>query len=621
MTLFCVRPRSAALLRLPVSAVCAATVLATQPLWAQTVPASDDLRSVIVTATRTEARASALTADVVVLDQAVLQRSAGRTVSELLAREAGLQMSSTGGLGKQSSLYVRGTEARHVLLLIDGVRVGSSTAGAASFDNLPLEAIERIEVLKGPASALYGSDAVGGVVHIFTRQGGKGFSPSAAVTLGQNGHSGAVAALQGGDRTLGYALTVGRKREDGFSATNPKVAFGGHNADRDGFDQTSLSASARAQLAPGWQTSVSLSDAQGTNHYDNGPSAFDVRAKVITRALAWGLTHDAGDGRKTRLTLSRSDDRSTNLASATSTSRFDTQQTQTALQHEWRTPLGTALVGAERLKEGVNSTQKYAVNQRTTDGLFVGLQGQADAHLWQLNARRDDNSQFGAATTGVASYGFRITPQWRAHGAVGTSFKAPSFNTLYWDSPTFKGNPSTQPERGHNREVGLTYTAGAHETRLTRFDNRVRGFITTAPVVANIPRARMAGWALGHEGSVGAWSWRTGMEWLDATNLATGKQLPRRAERQLTAGLDHSAGAWTLGANVLAASDRFDNATNTQRMGGFGTVDVHARYALAPDWALQLRVNNLGDKAYETAYGYNQPGRTAYLTLNWSPKK
>ena len=578
------------------------------------------LNETVVTATRVETRTDAVLSDVVVIDADVLERSAGRSLSEVLSRNAGLQMSANGGLGKQSGVFVRGTETRHVLLLVDGVRYGSSTAGSASLDNIPLGIIDRIEVLKGPASALYGSDAVGGVVQIFTRRGAKGFHPNASVTLGSFGHRAASAGLSGGTDTFTYALNAGTVRETGFSATNPRVASNGHNPDDDGFDQDSVSASMRWALAPGWSTDLQFTQAEGTSEYDQGLNAFNVRTDTTTRVAAWGLERKWSADSRTQLKLSRSDDRATSLT-ATSTSRFDTAQTQATVQHDWNTLAGNVVVGLESIKEAVSGTQAYRVNSRTTNAAFVGVQERGGQHLWQANLRRDSNSQFGGATTGFASYGYQITQQWRPHIAYGTSFKMPSFNTLYWVSPTFNGNPSTQPERGKNRELGLTYSSGLHEVKLTRFDNRVRGFITTQPVVTNVPRARMEGWSLGYTGEAGAWVWNTQLELLDARNVANGLKLQRRSDATLTLNLDHRAGAWTWGGSLLAQSDRFDNAANTLRLPGFATLDLHTAYRFAPDWSLNLRVNNLADKVYETARGYNQPGRAAYLTLDWRPAK
>ncbi|OSZ75701.1 TonB-dependent receptor domain-containing protein [Hydrogenophaga sp. IBVHS1] len=606
-------------LRAPL-AVLSLAMLAASPSHAQTETVAL-LKETVVTATRVETRTDAVLSDVVVIESEVIEQSAGRSLSELLARNAGLQMSANGGLGKQSGLFIRGTETRHMLLLIDGVRYGSSTAGSAVLDNIPLSAIQRIEVLKGPASALYGSDAVGGVVQIFTKRGEKGFHPQAGVTLGSFGHRAATAGLSGGNDAITYNLSVGTLSEDGFSSTNPKVAFGNHNPDKDGFEQDSLAASLRWAIAPGWATDVQFTQADSVSRFDQGPGTFDVRSVATTRVAAWGLERKWSAGSRTRLSLSRSDDKSDSYSAPGAPAVFDTAQTQWTLQHDWNTSLGSLLVGAESIKEAVSGTQAYAVNSRTTDAAFVGLTGQAGRHLWQANLRRDDNSQFGGATTGFASYGFQLTPNWRSHVAYGTSFKMPSFNTLYYVSPFFNGNPTTQPERGKNSEAGLTYSQGLHEVKLTRFDNRVRGFITTQPVVVNVPRARMEGWSLAYTGAAGDWSWFTSLELLDARNQANRLKLQRRADEVLIASLDHRMGAWNWGASMQLVSDRFDNAANTQRLPGFGTVDLHARYALNKDWSLALRLNNVGDKFYETAYGYNQPGRAAYVTLNWAPKK
>ena len=283
--------------------------------------------------------------------------------------------------------------------------------------------------------------------------------------------------------------------------------------------------------------------------------------------------------------------------------------------------IGTALVGVESIKEAVSGTQAYAVRSRTTEAAFAGLQGEAAGHIWQANLRRDSNSQFGGATTGFASYGYQLTPNWRPHLAYGTSFKTPSFNTLYFVSPSFTGNPSTQPERGKNREFGLTWSQGAHEVKLTRFDNRIRGFITLQPAVTNVPRVRIEGWSLGWVAAAGAWRWNAQLELLEARNQLNRLKLVRRADEQLTVGVDHSTGAWTWGTSLLAQGRRFDNAANTVPLAGFATVDLYARYRIDPQWSVSLRLNNLADKVYETARGYNQPGRAAYVTLDWSPAR
>ena len=588
------------------------------PSFAQT-GATPQLKETVVTATRSESRADAILSDVVVISREDIEHSTGRTLSEMISRVAGVQMAANGGLGKASSIFIRGTESRHVLLLIDGVRFGSATTGQPSLDNIPLESIERIEVLKGPASALYGSDAVGGVIQVFTRKGASGFNPYGSVTLGSEARREWAAGLSGGAGELSYTLGLQQTREKGFSATNRTVAFGGFNADRDGFSQDSLNASLDWRFTPGWKVDARVLYADGVNHYDSGPGAFDTRANVQSKVAALGVEGQVLANWKSRLALSSSNDNSTNLEGAAPT-RFNTQQDQWTWQNDIATPLGKVLVGYERLTQKVDSTTTFAVKERSVGSWFAGLNGVAGPHSWQLNARRDSNSQFGDANTGFAAYGFKFSPNWRAHASYGTSFKAPTFNQLYFVSSFFTGNPTTQPERGRNTELGLNYTAGMHEVKLVRFDNRIRGFITTDPVVANVPRARIEGWTLGYEGQAGAFSLHAALDLLDARNELNGLKLARRADQQLTAGIDYSVGAWKLGASLLAVSDRFDNAANTTRLGGFATTDLYANYAVSKDWSVQARLNNLADKQYETARGFNQPGRAVYVTLRYQPK-
>lgn len=582
------------------------------------------LAPVVVTATRVAQPLTDVVADVSIIDREQIEASFGRTLSELLVREGGVQMSANGGLGKSSSLYLRGTSAGHTLLLIDGVRYGSATLGQANWDNIPLEQIERIEVLSGPAAALYGSDAMGGVVQVFTRKGQKGFNPYASITLGSNSHRKAAAGVAGGDDEVTYALGASSLTEKGFSATNSKIGAG-YNPDRDGFDQDSVNGSLAWRLAPGWRLTAHALQINGENRSDSGSTPFDVRTNSVTQVIGAGLEHQWSEDVRTTLKLVRGDDKATNFGTdkvnSTSTTRYDTERTQTTLQHEWATVIGTWMLGAESVKESVSSTVAYDVSDRRTNSLFAGLTGQKQGHLWQFNLRHDDNSQFGSADTGNLGYGYQFTSEWALHGGYGTTFKAPSFNDLYWPGA---GNPLLEPEKGHSKELALVYKTGVGPVKLTRFDNRIDNLIAWAPVGAvwlpsNINKARIEGWSLGYEGGHGLWSWMTQLELLDAKDEKTGLRLPRRADSQLSAALRREVAGWKLGAHWLAASDRFSDVANTEakRLAGYGTLDLSAEHALDQDWRIQFRLNNLANKQYETVYGYNQPGRAAYVTLRW----
>ena len=214
------------------------------------------LPTTVVTASRTPQRVDDTVSDVVVIDRSGLEKSTGRTLSELLARVPGVQFSANGGLGKTSSVNIRGAEARHTLLLIDGVHFGSATTGTPNLDTIPVDMIERIEILKGPASAMYGSEAVGGVVQVFLRQGTPGLNAYSSATADSRGYGQVTAGINGGSGPLTYALSVQKTRESGFSATNAKALYGNFNPDNDGFDQNSVNASVSYQ--PGRAVYVTL---------------------------------------------------------------------------------------------------------------------------------------------------------------------------------------------------------------------------------------------------------------------------------------------------------------------------------------------------------------------------
>lgn len=604
-----IRLSSARLAALPLALAAAFPALAQSP-------SDTALRETVVTATRSATRADELVSEVVVINRQDIENSTARTLAELLVRSAGLQMSANGGDGKASSVYIRGTEARHTILLIDGVRYGSATLGTPVWETVPLEAIDRIEVLKGPASALYGSDGVGGVVQIFTRKGRAGFHPYASATLGSERYRAWSAGFGGGEGALSYSLGVQQKREQGFSATNPKVQFGNYNPDVDPFNQDSLNASLGLEINKDWSVNANLLYTDGVTHLDDGPGR-DARTTIRSSVAGLGLKGRVLPNWRTEFSVGQGVDTSDAIVAAFLPSNFKTTQDQWTWQNNIDTPVGVVLAGLDHRVQKVSGSTAYTVTQRTIRGLFVGLNGSAGNHSWQVNARRDDNSQFGGTSTGFAGYGYRISPAWRAHASYGTSFVAPSFNQLYY--PGF-GNAALQPETGKNLDLGVTWSAAGHEVKLIRFDNKIRGYMTNTTLPVNIPRTRIDGWTLGYEGRVGKLALRASYDALDPRNETSGLQLPRRAKSQTTLGADYALGAWRFGGSVLNVGQRFDDVANKLVLASYTTVDLYADYAVAKDWSLQARINNLTDKQYETAYGYNQPGRGVFVTLRWQPK-
>jgi len=585
------------------------------------VQASD---TIVITGTRTPQRVDQSLAHVSVIDRARIEAAGGRTLADLLATEPGLQAWSNGGPLKPASVSVRGLEARHVLLLVDGVRHGSATVGTPAWDNLPLDAIERIEIVRGPMSGLYGSDAVAGVVQIFTRRGQPGWQPDALLGTGSRGYGEAAAGARFGGAGWDGSVRLQHRRSDGFSATNQRVPFGSFNPDDDGWRQSSASAGLGATLGD-WRARGTLLVSRGQTRLDDGPGA-DARAALRTEVLTASADGPLAAGLRTRLLAARSVDAYETLATAsafTPLGTIATTQDQLSWETQTATPLGTALLVLEHLRQAVERPgAPFAVSQRRINGVGLGLNGHAGAHGWQASLRRDRNSQFGQQTTGALAWGWDFAPGLRATASAGRSFVAPSFNQLYF--PNF-GNPALLPEEDTQRELGLVWRQGVVTSRLAWYQHRIRSYIPSGPLPVNLPRVEVEGLSASLDAAWGPWTLTAGIDSVDPLNATTGsanfgRVLPRRARDSGRLALDWRQGGMALGGTLLAFGERFENAANTQRLGGHAVLDLRADWALARDWTLGARLNNALGQRYETVLGYNTPGREALLTLRWTPR-
>ena len=617
--------RHRAVLRVSFISLATAAASYGAPVFAQQPGSAAALQTVVVTATRTPVKVSDVVAEVTVLDRATLDRSEGRTLVEVLSQAPGLQFTANGGLGKSSSLFVRGLEARHVLLLIDGVRVGSATLNTPSLDNVPLDTVERIEIVRGPMTSLYGSNAMGGVVQVFTRKGQPGLRGNARLTGGSHRYGLASGGVSFGTENVDLAAQVQHQQTQGFSATGPRVPFNNFNPDEDGFRQNAGSVRAGWTFAPGWRVEGLWLDSKGTTQIDDGPVA-DARAGLRNSVQSVQLNGAVLQGWRTQLALGRSLDVYDTLSSASAFSALgaiETKQTQLSWENRLALPLGEALVVLERIRQDVaRPGAPFAVKERSIDALALGWSANVNAHDVQASLRRDRNSQFGSTTTGALAYAYKFTEAWRAGGAYGTSFTAPSFNQLYF--PGF-GNPNLQPEEGEHRELFLQWVAGLQQWRATAYDHRYDLFISSGPQSSNVPKVKISGATLAWDARLDAWALAASYDHVNPKNNSVGtanfgKQLPRRAKQALKASADWQRGAYSIGASMQAYSARFDNTSNTIQLGGYGVLDLRANWAFMPDWSAGLRLNNVAGQSYETALGYNQPGREAFITLRWNPR-
>lgn len=572
-------------------------------------------QTLVITGARVPQPAEQSPLDLRVIERAQIESAGPADLPTLLQRLAGIELSATGGAGQPAGLFLRGSNASHVVLLVDGVRVNSATSGTSAFEHLPLAQIERIEVLLGPASGLYGADAIGGVVQVFTRRAD---GLSARAELGSESTRGASAAWGRSTGATRASLTLAVRRVDAGSATNEENPFS-FNADRDPNRNASVAGLIEHDWATGHTLVVRATRADARTHFDAGAGSDDVNRQRLT-TLAVESRDRLAPGWSSLLRAARSTDALETAGSFPG--RFRTDQDQLAWQNELQAFGGTAVAGAEWRHEQVDSDTAYSETARRVAALFGGWHGEPVAgHRLQLALRHDRDSQFGGHSTGNLGWLFALAPGWQLAAAAGTAFKAPSFNDLYYPLQFgYGGNPDLDPERSRSAEASLRWAGGPWHTSATVFENRISDLIVindSFTTVENVARARIRGLTLQARWAAAPWSARVEATLQQPQNADSGQQLVRRAKRFASAGLDWAAGPWRLGAELVAAGARFNDGANTDRLGGYGLVNLHASWALAPGWQLGARVDNAGDRGYTLVRGYDQPGRRFFVTLLW----
>ena len=591
-----------------------------------------NLDDVVVTASRVPQPREAVLADVTVVDEEEIRRAGQSSLVELLQRQPGIEISSNGGPGTTSNVFLRGSNADHVVVLIDGLRINSATLGTTSFENLPLGLIERIEILRGPASSLYGADAIGGVIQIFTKRAEKGIHSSAFLGYGSYNSKRVEASVNGGSESTQFSVNASGFKTDGFSAQDISTGF---DADDDPYHNLGLTTTLTHKLAEGHTLEAQFFQSKGNSHYDCNQATCEIDQTLRSYGLTshnrflpfWNSTLRLGIGV----------DESTNHTGTTN-SDFHTDQRQAVWQNDFTLPLGTLTVAYERLEQEVSGSVNYAVRTRRNNGWLASYLADIGAHSVQASLRYDANSQYGDHTTGGLGYGYHITPQWRATASFGTAFKAPSFNQLYF--PNF-GDPALQPETSRNSEFAVRYdNLTTVKAGLTIFDNQIKNLIEfSGPMTAgctfagfcpvNIGKAEIRGvtfdgsWAINEQWSVGA-----NLTVQSPRNEALDTLLIRRGQRHGTVSLDWHEGRFQVGAEAVATSLRYNNAANTKQLDGYALVNLTASYAFHPDWNLEARANNIFDKDYVLAFtgngiaspAYQTPGANIFVGIRWQPQ-
>lgn len=595
---------------------------------AATIAMADE---VVVTASRIAETADETLAPVSVITREEIERRQIRSVPDALKRVPGLTLTNNGGVGKATSVFLRGTESDHVLVLINGVKVGSATLGTFNFESLSIDEVERIEVVRGPRSHLYGSEALGGIIQIFTRKSTETTHAHASVGYGTDDTVEGRAGFSGRTSGVGFAASTSYIRTDGFNSCGDgsSIPVGGcytSQPDKDGFERSAVTGALDYTFSNG----IKL---EGTGLYATSENEFDgstvnesesVNYVLGVRALAsptdfWDVTAAAGH------TVDDSD----NFLDGTYKTSFITERNALSLQNDlYLLENQVSTVGVDFQRDEVGGTTDYVEDSRDNTGVFGQHRADFGRHSMQVSGRVDENEQFGGYLTGGAAYGYRITDNLRATASYGTAFKAPSFNELYY--PGF-GNADLEPEQSESAEIGLAATIGGFDLGANLFHTEIDNLISYDSAIfapANIDKARITGLELSASGDVAGFLVSASATFLDAVNASgganDGNQLPRRAEQAYTLSVDRSVGdlglgfgTFALGGDVHHESERYDDLANTTELEAYTTLDLRANWAATENWGVDFTLSNVFDEEYQTASYYNQQGRAFFLRLTY----
>ncbi|OGS95652.1 MAG: hypothetical protein A3H31_09685 [Gallionellales bacterium RIFCSPLOWO2_02_FULL_57_47] len=584
------------------------------------------LDEVVVTAARMPQSLDQTIAHTTVLNEQEIRKSGAPDVPTLLRSLAGVEVVQNGGLGKQSSTFMRGTNSSHVLVLLDGVRINSATAGFTALEHIMLDSIERIEVVRGNVSSLYGSEAIGGVIQLFTKRGRGEPALNASAGLGSHGTRRVAAGFSGSADATSFSVNAGKNKTDSVSAINASIVPT-VNPDNDGYDNTTFNAQVQHAINADHRLSASWYSSRADSQYDNAFGSTTDRNNTLSNIdkLSLGLDDQLSAMWHSKLNWARGTDNSRDYLNDAENNRFKTTNNQLAWQNELQLADNQRVnLTAEHLVQSVASDTLYSLTSRSVNSLLGGYVGEYGTQHVQLNLRQDRYTDFGTANTGLLGYGLSFADNWRATASVSNAFKAPTFNDMYYPLTWgFAGNPNLRPEHARNNELGLHYAADGQRVDAVHFDNRIRDLIAingTFSTMVNVNQARIDGWELGYAGEFGDTRVKASATLQNPRDTQSGAILLRRAKQHASVALTQHAGAWDATGEFQYSGSRQDADINTfapVTLPGYQVFNLNARYQVDKNISAVARVDNLFDRDYMLVHGYNNPGRTLFVGLNY----
>ena len=618
------------------------TQLLTANVFADTTLKTSD---VFVTATRTSIPKKNVIADITLISEEEIKLAGSSSLPELLQRQPGIEISNNGGQGKVSTLFLRGASSTHSVILLDGIRIDSATAGLTAIENIPLSQIEKIEIVRGPASSLYGQDAIGGVIQIFTKKGLNGFKPYISFGYGKYNTSIAQGGIRGGDDTTSYAINLSSQNSRGFSAfepnTNPAATANIYNLDKDGYRNKSVSASLSHKINEKLDINFQYFLSQGKNKYDNryanSDPSIDWKNTQDQESLSGTVNSQLTNYWKSSFRVGLGIDdyvekqRSISYVTREVDNVYKTIQNQITWQNDILLPLGSLVLLYDKLDQKINVTDtSYSKKDRQNDAYMIGYNLNQANHNFQANVRKDFNSVYRDATTGNIGYLYAMNSNWSIASSFGTAFRSPTFNYLYAGS---YANPDLQPEKSKNIEAQLKYQSDAEFFSFVTFKNKITDFIisdgTTGYRPYNINTAEIYGATVSSSHFMNHFQVKSSFTVQSPMNESADKYLPRRSNFFGTVGLNYFIQNWNLGFEATGSGNRYNDAANLFNIPGYIKTNLFVDYQINKNLTMNARVDNVLGKNYTYAYEgnpttdgfrYQTPSQSFFISLRYEPQ-
>ncbi|EJM59866.1 TonB-dependent receptor domain-containing protein [Pseudomonas sp. GM48] len=608
------------------------SLLPAGPLLADTFERDQALKlpDVLISANRqVEARNDSSAANTVFTREDI-DRLQPDSVTDLLRRVPGVQVSQSGGRGSLPGIHIRGTQSAQSLVLVDGQRIGSSTSGDSNLQHINIEQVERVEVLRGSRSVIYGSDAIGGVIQIFTRRGDEqGLQPRLHTGFGSNQTWEHSLGLSGGDERTRFNLGASLDETAGINRTHESHPSDG---DHDEYRNQSFSLSMSHALGDDIEIGANVLDNRGKSEFDSPFGAVQQQPynEFDVSSVSSYIDARINEAWKTRVELGHSENREKTLDKLSDErSVFNTYRDSVTWQNDLTlNERNSLLLGGDWYEDRINSSTTYDEDSRWNRAAFIQHRFQADSFSTELGLRHDDNQQFGSQNTWSGTFTLPLNPDNEMLLTYSEGFRAPTFNDLYY--PDFS-NPDLKPETSKSYELQwrsqLTESSRL-EASLYRTDLEDAIIFGSNSRPENVASARINGFEAALKQELFGWQSNLGVAIIDPRDRDTGHTLARRARRTLSLDLDRQFDRLGLGASWQAVSSSYDDLNNQQPLGGYALLGLRSSWELNREIRLQLKVDNLLDKGYSRAlysyqgsqYGYREEGRAWMFGVTWTPE-